>query len=107
MFDQLRLDGTRIVSMREHVLLQFDGRLPQPNLQQHDPQRVYVVDLLEHLHRLALAVRMAVDVARRLKVRMPHREKGLWTTELESKHPWLWIIHCDTSAYLFIVNMMR
>jgi hypothetical protein len=50
---------------------------------------------------------MAVDVARRLKVRMPHREKRLRTTELEPKHPWLWIIYCDTSTCLFIVDMMR
>jgi hypothetical protein len=37
---------------------------------------------------------------------MSHREKGLWATELESKNPWLWIVHCDTSARLFIIDMM-
>lgn len=106
MLDQLRLDSTGIVGMREHVLLQFDCRLPQANLQQNDSQCVYVVNLLEHLRRLALAVWMAVDVARRLKVRMPHGEERLWTTELEAKNPRLWIVHCDTGTHLFIIDMM-
>ena len=87
MLAQLTLNRIVIPRVRKHILLELDGRFPQADLQQHNPQGVDVVDLGKHLLRLTLPLRVPVDVLRRDEVGGAGGEEGFGPAEVEAEDP--------------------
>jgi hypothetical protein len=57
--------------------------------EEHNPESVYVVQLIERLSGILLPTRMPVDISRSIIVSMSMREIHLWPTEFEPQDPWL------------------
>lgn len=89
MLDQLALDGVGVARVREHVFFELDRRFPEPDLQQHHPQRVDVVDLAEHLFGFPLSFGVPVDVLGGDEVGGAGAEEGFGAREVEAHHPWV------------------
>ena len=87
MLDELGLDGVVVLGVREHVLLELDGRFPEADLQQHHPERVDVVGFGEDFFRFALAFGVAVDIFGGDEVGGAGGEEGFGAAEVEADDP--------------------